>query len=183
MTIGFVTVDPSPAEPGADLPADVVIARAVRSHTRTLAAVAGVCLLFALVGVGALSMAGENATDAPVLAGLTQLGVGQVCALAAAAIAGIGLVTVLRGVGEPGSADSASAARRRLPSSVTRTTAARLAILMRVTVGALVLTITVWALANPAGIIGSVIGALVAVQLVVVLALLRVHLLRSTTPA
>ena len=46
-------------------------------------------------------------------------------------------------------------------------------------VGACVLVITVWAVADTAGVLGAVIGAAVTVQLVVVLAVLRVHLLRS----
>lgn len=161
------------------VPADVLIARAVRAHTRALATMAGACLVLALIGVAALSLAGEDMTTPPVTAGLTLLGVGQVCALIAAAVAGFGLARVLRDVGEPGSDDSADAVRADIPRATVRATASRFAILMRVTVGGCVLAITVWAIANPAALLGAVVGALVTLQLVVALALLRVHLLRS----
>ncbi|WP_420111037.1 hypothetical protein [Pseudactinotalea sp.] len=161
------------------VPADVLIARAVRAHTRALVTLAVACLALAGIGTAALSLAGEDLRTPPITAGLSLLAVGQACALVAAAIAGIGLIRVLRQVGEPGSDDSAAAARSNVPREAVRATAARFAILMRVVVGACVLVISVWALANTAGIVGAVVGALVTLQLVVALALLRVHLLRS----
>ncbi len=161
------------------MPPDVVIARAVRAHTRTLVALAGACLALAAVGLGGLSLAGDDLRTPPITAGLTLLGVGQVCALASAAVAGVGLVRVLRGVGEPGSDASSDAVREDVPRTTTRATASRLAVLMRITLGACVLAITVWALVASAGLLGAFVGALVTAQLVVVLALLRVHLLRS----
>lgn len=162
------------------VPDDVLIARAVRAHTRALLTMALAVLVLAIIGVAALSLAGADRSTAPIMAGLTLLGVGQLSALVAAGIAGAGLVRVLRDVGEPGSADSAAAVRSDVPRAAVRTTAARFAVLMRVILGACVLTIAVWALANTAGIVGAVVGALVTVQVVVALALLRVHLLRST---
>lgn len=164
------------------MPADVLIARAVRAHTRALATLAGACIVLALIGVAALSLAGADTGTPPVTAGLTLLGVGQVCALVAAAVAGMGLARVLRDVGEPGSDDAVDAVRADVPRTAVRRTAARFAVLMRVTVGACVLAVTVWALADPVGLIGAVVGALVALQLVVVLALLRVQMLRSLPP-
>lgn len=161
------------------VPADVLISRAVRGHTRALLALVVACLVLALIAIGALALAGADRATAPITAGLSLLGVGQLGALATAAIAGVGLVRVLRGVGEPGSSDSAAAAQADLPRRVTRATASRFALSMRLIVGACILMIAVWALANPAGIVGAVIGALVTVQLVVALALLRVHLLRA----
>lgn len=161
------------------MPPDVVIARAVRAHTRTLVALAGACLALAAVGLGGLSLAGDDLRTPPITTGLTLLGVGQVCALASAAVAGVGLVRVLRGVGEPGSDASSDAVREDVPRTTTRATASRLAVLMRITLGACVLAITVWALVASAGLLGAFVGALVTAQLVVVLALLRVHLLRS----
>lgn len=160
-------------------PADVVISRAVRAHTRALATLAGACVVIAVIGVAALSFAGNDLRTPPITAGLSLLGLGQLCALAGAAIAGVGLVTVLREVGEPGSDDSRDAVRSDLPRAITRTTAARLAVLMRITVAACVLAITVWALADGTAVVGAVVGALVTLQLVVVLAVLRVHMLRS----
>lgn len=161
------------------VPDDVVIARAVRVHVRALATLAGVCVLLALVAVGALSLAGADRQTPPITAGLSLLGVGQVCALAAAGMTGAGLVRVLRDVGEPGAGRSAAAVRADMPRQVVRATAARFAILMRVTVGACVLAITVWALADTGAVLGAVVGTLVTLQLVVALAVLRVHLLRS----
>lgn len=163
-------------------PADVLIARAVRAHTRSLAALALACVVLAGIGVGALSLAGPNRGDAPITAGLVLLGIGQLCALASAAVAAIGLVRVLREVGEPGSSDSVDAARADVPRRTTRSTAGQLAIAMRVTVGACVLGVTVWALADPTAVVGAVVGTLVVLQLVVVLALIRVHLLRAVPP-
>lgn len=160
-------------------PADVLIARAVRAHTRALVTLAAAVLVLAAIGAGALSFAGPDLRTPPITAGLSMLAVGQVCALIAAAIAGIGLLRVLREVGEPGSEDSAEAARSNVPRQAIRTTAARFAILMRVIVGACVLVITVWALADMAGVLGAIVGAVVVLQVAVALALLRVHLLRS----
>ncbi|GAB2609846.1 hypothetical protein [Pseudactinotalea suaedae] len=161
------------------VPADVLIARAVRAHTRALVTLAAACVVLAGIGTAALSLAGEDLRTPPITAGLSVLGVAQVCALVAAGIAGLGLLRVLREVGEPGSHDSAAAVRSHVPVDAIRRTAARFAILMRVIVGACVLVIAVWAVADAAGIIGAVIGAVVTLQLVVALAVLRVHLLRS----
>src|SRR5690606_26338308 len=154
------------------VPPDVVIARAVRAHTRSLVALAGACLALAAVGLGGLSLAGDDLRTPPITAGLPLLGVGQACALASAAVAGVGLVRVLRGVGEPGSDASSDAVREDVPRTTTRATASRLAVLMRITLGACVLAITVWALVASAGLLGAFVGALVTAQLVVVLALL-----------
>jgi len=161
------------------VPADVLIARAVRAHTRALVTLAAACVVLAGIGTAALSLAGEDLRTPPITAGLSVLAVAQVCALIAAGIAGLGLMRVLHEVGEPGSEDSAVAVRSHVPVDATRRTAARFAMLMRVIVGACVLVITVWAVADTAGVLGAVIGAAVTVQLVVVLAVLRVHLLRS----
>ncbi|MFV0252864.1 MAG: hypothetical protein ACK5H2_05955 [Beutenbergiaceae bacterium] len=160
------------------VPADVLIARAVRGHTQALMIMVVAVLVLAFIAIGALSFAGEDRSTAPITAGLSLLGVGQLAALAGAAVAGLGLAQILREVGEPGSVDSATAARAQLPTSLIRSTASRFALLMRIGLGACVLAIAVWALADPAGILGAVIGALVAVQVLVALALVRVQLLR-----
>jgi hypothetical protein len=161
------------------VPADVLIARSVRAHTRALVTLATAAIVLAGIGTAALSLAGADLRTPPISAGLSMLAVGQLCSLVAAAIAGIGLARVLRQVGEPGSDDSGTAVRTDVPGAAIRSTAARFAILMRVIVGACVLVITVWAIVDPAGIVGAVVGAVVVLQLVVTLALLRVHLLRS----
>ncbi|MFV0425599.1 MAG: hypothetical protein ACK5KU_01025 [Beutenbergiaceae bacterium] len=161
------------------VPPDVAIARAVQGLTRALLVMTVAVLVLALIGVGALSLAGEDRSSPPLTAGLSLLGIGQLAALAGAALSGLGLIRVLRGVGEPGSNDSATAGRSRLPQVATRTTATRLALLLRITLGAVVLVIAVWAIANPDGILGAIVGAIVAIQVVVAIAIVRVQLLRS----
>lgn len=160
-------------------PPDVVISRSVRVHTRALATLAGVCVAFAIIGIAALSLAGDDLRTPPITAGLSLLAVGQLCALGGAAIAGLGLASVLREVGEPGSGASVEAVRANRPRTAVRTTASRFALLMRVTVAACVLAVTAWAVIDSSAILGAVVGALVTLQLGVALALLRVHVLRS----
>ena len=75
---------------------DVAIARALRAHTRTLLLMCATCLVLALVGAGALSMAGVHRTDLRVLAGLTMLGVAQLLAIVAAVVAALGWLTIAR---------------------------------------------------------------------------------------
>jgi hypothetical protein len=163
----------------SEVPADVVISRAVRASMRALLLLAAMCVVLALVGVAGAAMADDGRASPLVSAGLTLIGVGAMFGLLATAIAGVALVSVLRPVGQPGSPESQVAARADRPRDAVRTLARRLAILMRVVLGACVLAIAVWGIADPEGIVGAVVGALVTVQLVVVMALLRVHLLRS----
>lgn len=162
-------------------PADVLVARAVRAHTQALLIMTVAVLLLALIGVGALSFAGQDRSTAPITAGLTLLGVGQLAALAGAAIAGYGLVQLLRSIGEPGSTHSAAAAVSQIPSAELRATASRLALLMRIVLGACVLVIATWAIADPTGLLGAAIGAVLALQVLVAIALVRVQLLRRVS--
>ncbi|TDE91683.1 hypothetical protein EXU48_16255 [Occultella glacieicola] len=172
---------PSPApESGSapvGTPADVVISRAVQAHTRTLLAMCAVALVLGLIGAGALSMAGQQGRDLPMIAGLTLLGAGQLLAITGAVVAGLGLATILRGVGEPGSPDSRGAARSHLPTRTVEHTARRLAILLRVVVAAAVVGVAAWAIAAPAGLLGAAVGAVLTLQVAVVLAIVRVRVL------
>lgn len=162
---------------------DVAIARALRAHTRTLLAMCATCLVLALVGAGALSMAGDQRTDVRVLAGLTMLGTAQLAAIAAAVLAAVGWLTIARGVGEPGSRTSQDAARRRLPEQQTARTARRLALLLRVVVALAVVGVTIWAVVDIGAVLGALVGAVLLVQVAVVLAIVRVSvLLRPRLP-
>ena len=156
---------------------DVAIARALRAHTLTMLAMCATCLVLALVGAGALSMAGDQRTDVRVVAGLTMLGAGQLLAIVAAVIAGLGWLAIARGVGDPGSRTSKDAARRHLPQQQTTRTARRLALLLRVVAALAVVGVTVWAIADIDAVIGAVVGAVLLVQVAVVLAIVRVNLL------
>lgn len=158
-------------------PDDVAIARSLRAHTRTLLAMCLTCGVLALVGAGALSMAGEHRTDVRVLAGLSMLAAGQALAIVAAVLAAIGWLTVVRGVGEPGSSSSQQAARQHLPQAQVAQTARRLALLLRVIVAIAVIGVTAWAIAALDALIGALVGAVLLLQVAVVLAIVRVNLL------
>ncbi|WP_163540760.1 hypothetical protein [Occultella kanbiaonis] len=168
---------PEPGAPADDAPADVVIARGVQAHTRTLLAMCAVAVVLGFIGAGALSMAGPQGRDLPMVAGFTLLAAGQLLAITGAVLAGIGLATILRGVGEPGSTDSADAARQHLPARTVERTARRLALLLRVVVAAAIVGVAVWAIAAPAGLLGAVVGAVLTIQVAVVIAIVRVKVL------
>ena len=162
---------------------DVAIARALRAHTRTLLLMCAACTLLALLGAGALSMAGQYRTDPRVVAGLTMLAGAQLVAIAAAVIAGLGWVSIARGVGEPGSRTSQDAARRELPQQEVARTARRLAVLLRVIIALAVVGLTIWAVVDIGAVIGAAVGAVLVVQVAVVLAIVRVNvLLRPRLP-
>ncbi len=156
---------------------DVAIARALRAHTLTLVAMCVTCLVLALVGAGALSMAGEHRTDVRVLAGLTMLAAAQLLAIVAAVVSALGWWAIASGVGDPGSRTSRDAARRNLPGQQTARTARRLALLLRVVVALAVVGVTVWAVVDISAIVGAVVGAVLLVQVAVVLAIVRVNVL------
>ena len=162
---------------------DVAIARALRAHTRTLLLMCAACAVLALVGAGALSMAGQYREDARIVAGLTMLGGAQLLAIAAAVVAGLGWVAIARGVGEPGSRTSQDAARRELPQRAVARTAHRLAVLLRLGLALAVVGVTIWAIVDIGAVIGAAVGAVLLVQVAVVLAIVRVNvLLRPRLP-
>ncbi|CAM3410404.1 hypothetical protein OCAE111667_08330 [Occultella aeris] len=179
-SVAVTTPPPQPPESGTpadDAPADVVIARGVQAHTRTLLAMCAVAVVLGFIGAGALSMAGPQGRDLPMVAGFTLLAVGQLLAITGAVLAGIGLAAILRGVGEPGSTDSADAGRRRLPARTVERTARSFALLLRVVVVAAIGGVAVWAIAAPAGLLGAVVGAVLTIQVAVVIAIVRVKVL------
>lgn len=163
--------------PSGTLPPDVAIARALRAHTRTLVAMCALVVVLMLIGAGALSMSGGNARDVRVVAGLTMLGAGQLLALIAAGLAGVGWVRIVRAVGTPGSAESARAVADDVPGGQVQATGHRLALLLRATIGVAVVGVTAWALVAFDGLAGAVVGAVLVIQVAVVIALVRTHLL------
>ncbi|UFU05845.1 hypothetical protein [Ruania halotolerans] len=158
-------------------PPDVVIARALRAHTRTLLAMCTMAVVLALIGAGALQMAGPNWDDLRILAGLTMLGSGQLLAIVAAIVSAVGWIGLVRAVGAPGTAESTRAVTEGLPRRQVETTARRLALLIRVTLAVAAVGITVWVLAAPGGVIGAAVGAVLVLQVAVVIAIVRVSVL------
>lgn len=171
----------SPEPPGQPaVPADVVIARVVKAHTRALVALAGTAVLLALLGVAALSLAGAHGRDAPMLAGLTLLGAGQLLAMCAAAVVLRGLLRILRGSGEPGSPQAAQAARNGQPAHVLRGTATAMVTMIKIVLATAVLGIIAWAVLNPGGLIGAIVGAILVVQVAVFIGLIRAGVLHRS---
>ncbi|UFU02521.1 hypothetical protein LQF12_13630 [Ruania suaedae] len=164
------------SDPGT-LPPDVAIARALRAHTRTLVAMCALVLVLTLIGAGALSMAGGGADDPRVQAGLTLLGSGQLVALLAAAVAGAGWLTVVRSVGAPGSDVSVRAVAAGVPRAQVEATGRRLAWAMRSAVAVAVLGVCAWAVFAVDAVVGAAVGAVLVVQVALVIALVRHHLL------
>lgn len=162
------------------MPADVVIARVVKAHTRTLLALVGAAVLLALLGTAALGLAGTHGRDAPMIAGLTLLGAGQLLALCGAVLALRGLLKMLRQAGEPGSADAAHAVRQGRPVAVLQATSRHLVTLIKVIIATAILGIVAWAIINTAGLAGAIVGALLVVQVAVIVALVRVGILHRT---
>ncbi|WP_139177492.1 hypothetical protein [Ruania alba] len=161
----------------APLPPDVVIARALRAHTRTLFAMCGMALVLTLIGTGALQMAGQEWDDQRVLAGLSMLAAGQLLAIVAAVLAGVGWIGLVRRIGAPGSAETVRAVTDGVPRRQVEVTARRLALLLRVALAVAVAGVTAWVIAEPAGLIGAVVGAVLVVQVAVVIAIVRVSVL------
>lgn len=161
------------------MPADVVIARVVKAHTRALLAIAAAAVLLALLGTAALSLAGTHGRDAPMIAGLTLLGAGQLLAICGAALVLRGLLKVLGRAGEPGSAEAARAAQQGRPVAVLRATSKNLVTLIKVIIATAILGIVVWTIVNSAGVVGAIVGAVLIVQVAVIVALVRVGILHG----
>lgn len=155
----------------ADLHRDVVVARVTTSLTRMVACGAGFAALLALLGLGVVSMSGDRATDAPVVAGLSLAAAGLLAGLAAACLAGVGLMRLLR---TDLTAAQAAAIRAQCRD--------RIALLQRVLIAVLIIGITVWALANINALIGAIVGAAVSLQALPLLALARSRLLNTPLP-
>src|SRR5699024_5840374 len=116
----------SPAVPGP-LPADVVIARSIKAHTRALLVVLAAPVVLAGLGVAALSLAGEHGQAPPAVAGVTMIAQGQVLGVVAAILIGRGMYSLLSSADIPGSASSRQVVAEGLPVRVLRRTIANLA--------------------------------------------------------
>lgn len=172
--------DPAPAAVPPAIPADVVIARAVRAHTRALIVVLAAPLVLAGLGAAALSMAGPYGQDPPAVAGVTMIAQGQVLGVVAGVLVGRGLLTLLRAAGAPGSTASRKSVESGRPVQVLTRTIKNLATMIRVIIIAAVLGIVVWAIIDFSALAGAIVGAVLVAQVAVVVALARVGVLHRT---
>ena len=158
---------PAPVPPADDH--DVVTGLAVKAVTNTLAAMAATAVGIGLIGAGAASMAqvetgGESSEI--VIPGLTVLMVGQLVAVVATALAIISLVSLLRG-------------RVPHPDHAVRGLSRALGLCAKVLLAGCILAIAFWAFYRPSAILPAVFGAVVAVQVAVIIGLVRSKLLRG----
>ncbi|HLR27070.1 MAG TPA: hypothetical protein VK086_00140 [Ruania sp.] len=190
--------------PPEELPRDVVVARTLNAHLRALLVLCGLCVVLALIGAAALQFAGgvdggaspsgsvdggaspsgsaDGTTsndsiggvpglDSPVQAGLSLLLAGQVITILAAVIVAAGWFATARTA--KGSTTSAAVHAHRT------TTAQRLGLLVRVTAVVGVAGVTLWVLLDIAALAGAVVGAVLLLQVLLVLVLLRARMRRS----
>ena len=162
------------------MPADVVIARAIRAHTRTFLVVLAAPIVLAGLGAAALGMAGPYQQDPPVVAGLTMLGLGQLLGVIAAIVIGRGLYELLSASGTPGSPDSQQAAQRGQPARVLARTTAHLATMVKIIIAGAVVGVVAWAIIDLSALAGAIVGAVLVAQVAVVVALARVSVLHRT---
>jgi hypothetical protein len=148
-------------------PPDALVARTIRALTWVLLAGCVAAAALGLAAVAALMLTAPTGADlGPVT---TLLAVGQLAALATAAVGGLGLWRTLRPreagqAAGPGAADWDDVAGT---TAVRTVTARRLALLARVTAAGCVLAVAVWSLTTPGGALGSLLGAAVAAQVAV----------------
>ena len=146
---------------------DVVAGLAVRAVTRTLASMAAASVGIGLVAAGAASMAQvENggAGAEVVVPGISVLMVGQLVALVATALAGWSLVQLLR---------------HRVPNPAHNVAglSRALGLCSRFLVAGCVLGVAVWLIVRPGTAISAVLGAIVAVQVALVIGFVRLRFL------
>lgn len=148
---------------------DVATGLAVKAVTSTLGAMAATAVGIGLIGAGAASMAQvENGGDSGdiVIPGLTVLMVGQLAAVVATAFAIISLVSLLRG-------------RVTQPNHAVRGLSRALGLCAKILLAGCILAIGFWAFYRPSAILPAVFGAVVAVQVAVIIGLVRSKLLTS----
>lgn len=169
-----------PGTPAGKMPADVVIARAIRAHTRAFLVVLAAPIVLAGLGAAALSMAGPYQQDPPAVAGVTMIAQGQVLGVIAAVLVGRGLVNLLSESPAPGSTAATQLADSGRPVQVLRRTTRHLATMIRIIIVAAVVGVVVWAIINLSALAGAVVGAVLVAQVAVVVALARVGILHRT---
>lgn len=170
----------TPEGPGEVMPADVVVARAIKAHTRALLVILAAPLVLAGLGAAALSLAGPYGSDPPAIAGVTMIAQGQVLGLIAAGLVGKGLADLLRRSGTPGSTDARRLAASGTAGRVLSRTMNQLATMVKVILVAAVVGIVVWAAIDLSALAGAVVGAVLVAQVAVVVALARVGVLHRT---
>lgn len=146
---------------------DVAAALAVRATTRAAAVGGGTALVIGAIGLGTASMAQverDGAAASAVIPGLAVLMVGQFVALVATGLAIWALVRLLR---------------RQVPQPAHAVAGLSrgLGVLARGLVAALVVAVTVSVIVAPDAWFAAVLGALVALQVGVVIGLVRRHIL------
>lgn len=148
---------------------DVVTGLAVRAISRTLMAMAGTAIGVGLVGAGAASMAqvenGGGGADV-VVPGISVLMIGQLAALVATALATWSLVQLLR---------------RRVPDPAHSVAGLgkALGLCARFLVAGCVIGVAFWLVVRPSTAISAVFGAVVAIQVALVIGLVRSRILRA----
>lgn len=191
--------------PPEELPRDVVVARTLNAHLRALLMLCGLCVVLTLIGAAALQLAGgvgggidggsadsgastsgsvdggttgKDSTgsspgmDPRIQAGLSLLLAGQVLTILAAVIVAAGWFATARAA--RGSTTSAAVHAHRT------TTAQRLGLLMRLTAVVGVAGVTLWVLLDIASLAGAVVGAVLLLQVLLVLVLLRARMQLTT---
>lgn len=157
--------------PTADDP-DVAAGLAVRALTRTVLAMGGCVVGIGLVGAGAASMAqvenGGAGADV-VVPGVSVLMVGQLAALVATAFALWSLVQQLR---------------RRVPDPARNVAglSRALGLCARFVIAGCVVGVAGWLIARPSTAISAVLGAVIAVQIALVIGVVRSRVLRPAVP-
>ena len=162
MTAGNYRGAVTDSAPAATDP-DVAAGLAVRAVTRTLASMAITSVGIGLVGAGAASMAqvenGGAGADV-VVPGISVLMVGQLVALVATALAAWSLVQLLRH-------------RVPRPAHNVAGLSRALGLCSRFLVAGCVLGVAVWLIVRPSSALSAVLGAIVAVQVALVIGLVR----------
>lgn len=191
--------------PPEELPRDVVVARTLNAHLRALLMLCGLCVVLTLIGAAALQLAGgvgggidggsadsgastsgsvdggttgKDSTgsspgmDPRIQAGLSLLLAGQVLTILAAVTVAAGWFATARAA--RGSTTSAAVHAHRT------TTAQRLGLLMRLTAVVGVAGVTLWVLLDIASLAGAVVGAVLLLQVLLVLVLLRARMQLTT---
>lgn len=163
---------PVPGEPvpGRDDP-DVAAALAIRAVTRALLIIGVTALGFGLIGAGAASMAqvedGGRGTRA-VMPGLSVLMIGQLVALVGTALAVWALIRLLR-------------RKVPVPAHAVAGLSRALGLLARILFAVVILAVAVWVLIRPGSWLSAVLGGLVAVQVAIVIGVIRTQVLRART--
>lgn len=158
---------PDPGVPGRDDP-DVATGLAVRAVTRALLIIGIAALGFGLIAAGAASMAevesGGRGSEA-VMPGLSVLMIGQLIAMVGAGLALWALIRLLR-------------RKVPVPEHAVSGLSRALGLLARILLATVVLAVAIWVFVRPDSWLSAVLGGLVAVQIAIVIGVIRTQVLR-----